>query len=65
MMIMMIVAIYIQFARYMEDNDKNKDEWEKMIWKDATRVWIVVSKNSLYKLNISSAMLTKLASHPL
>ena len=64
-MIMMIVAIYIQFARYMEDNDKNKDKWEKMIWKDATRVWIVVPKNSLYKLNISSAMLTKLASHPL
>ena len=26
MMIMMIVAIYIQFARYMEDNDKNKDK---------------------------------------
>ena len=40
------------------------DGWEKVIWKDAPRFWYVVPRNSLYKLTISSTILTKLPSNP-
>ena len=38
--------------------------WEKVIWKDALRLWYVVPWNSLYGLTISSTILAKLSSHP-
>ena len=43
----------------------HEDGWEKVIWKDALRLWYAVPRNSLYELTISSATLTKLASHHL
>ena len=38
------------------------DRWEKVIWKDASRLWCVVLRNSLHEWTISSTILTKLVS---
>ena len=58
--------MHVKFARDMEDTDKKTHRvgWEKVIWHDALRLWYVVPRTSLYELTISSAILTKLASHP-
>ena len=55
-----------QFARDIEDKDKNKAwRWmRKSDLKGCTEALICSGRNSLYKLTISSTILTKLASHP-
>ena len=54
-----------QFARDMEDKDKNNTwRWmRKGNLKGCIEPLILMPRNSLYKLTISSAILTKLASH--
>ena len=52
-----------EFARNkMTRITTHEDGWEKVIWKDAPSLWYVLPTSSLYKINISSAIFTKLVS---